>query len=113
MNLDPLKSPLTEQEGVYGDIYRSVLKIPYGSVRKYGDIAKLAGTHARVVGLAMMRNITPLLIPCHRVVAAHDIGGFTPDIWIKEELLRIESEVVRKMKTKGSYFYDPDPDEHE
>lgn len=102
--LDPLVSPLTTREGVYGRIYRAVQSIPYGSVRTYGDIAKQAGTTPQVVGQAMMRNTTPLLIPCHRVVAADGIGGFTPDIWIKKELLRIETVVVKKLQINGSYF---------
>jgi methylated-DNA-[protein]-cysteine S-methyltransferase len=50
----------------------------------------------------MKRNITPIIIPCHRVVAAGGIGGFSPDIWIKEELLRIEAYGLKKMQKNGS-----------
>jgi methylated-DNA-[protein]-cysteine S-methyltransferase len=99
-DLSPLTSPLLSQEGTYGDIYREVYSIPYGSVASYGEIARRVGTSARVVGLAMMRNITPLIVPCHRVTAANGIGGFTPDIWIKEELLRIESTGLRRKSVK-------------
>ncbi|HJJ98057.1 MAG TPA: MGMT family protein, partial [Methanocorpusculum sp.] len=46
-----------------------------------------------VVGNAMAHNPTALLIPCHRVVAADGgLGGFTPDISIKKELLKLEAE---------------------
>lgn len=100
-SLKPLKSPLLDLEGAYGEIYRVVGKIPYGCVRTYGSVAKELGTNPRVVGLAMMRNITPIIIPCHRVVAANNIGGFTPDTWIKEELLRIETAGLKRMKKMG------------
>ncbi len=88
----PLTSPLLLLDGVYGDIYRAVHSIPYGSLCTYGEIARLVQTSPRIVGLAMKRNITPLIIPCHRVVSSQGIGGFTPDIWIKEELLRMEAK---------------------
>ncbi len=88
----PLTSPLLLLDGVYGDIYRAVHSIPYGSLSTYGEIARLVTTSPRIVGLAMKRNTTPLIIPCHRIVSSQGIGGFTPDIWIKEELLRIEAK---------------------
>jgi methylated-DNA-[protein]-cysteine S-methyltransferase len=100
--LDPLKSSLAEREGIYGQIYRAIQLIPYGSVRTYGYIAQHIGTHPRVVGQAMKRNTTPIIIPCHRVVAAGGIGGFSPDIWIKEELLRIEAHGLKKMQKSRS-----------
>ncbi len=99
--LKPLVSHLPEQPGTYGRIYKAVQAIPYGSVQTYGEIARQADTSARAVGLAMSRNTTPLLIPCHRVVASQGLGGFTPDIWIKEELLRIEATVIRRLSRQG------------
>ena len=74
----------------YAEIYRAVLRIPYGETRTYGDIAKECNTHARVVGNAMARNPTPLIVPCHRVVAADGIGGFSPDVEIKRALIEME-----------------------
>lgn len=100
-NLSSLKSPLLFQEGTYGDIYRAVYAIPYGSTATYGEIGRYVGTTPRIVGLAMMRNITPIIIPCHRVIAANGVGGFTPDIWIKEELLRIEADRKKKYHEKN------------
>jgi len=49
-------------------IYEVVKQIPRGSVLSYGDIARLSGTHPRVVGWALHRNPDPEIIPCHRVV---------------------------------------------
>ncbi|HQC35436.1 MAG TPA: MGMT family protein, partial [Methanoculleus sp.] len=44
----------------------------------------------RAVGSAMAKNPTPIVVPCHRVVAKTGIGGFTPDPAIKEALLAME-----------------------
>lgn len=83
----------------YSRIYRAVREIPYGMTATYGEIARLVGTSPRAVGQAMARNPTPLVIPCHRVVAARGIGGFSPDIEIKELLLAMEKkhrETIKK-----------------
>jgi methylated-DNA-[protein]-cysteine S-methyltransferase len=86
---------------VYGRIYGAVRRIPYGKTATYGEIAVIAGTSPRVVGQAMARNPTPLVVPCHRVVAAKGIGGFTPPIEIKEELLVMEKKGLRKERKKA------------
>ncbi|NMB79927.1 MAG: MGMT family protein, partial [Methanomicrobiales archaeon] len=82
---------------VYGRIYSAVRQIPYGSTATYGEIARIAMTSPRVVGQAMARNPTPLVIPCHRVVAADGIGGFSPEIEIKEQLLLMEKKGRQKL----------------
>lgn len=74
----------------YARIYREVQRIPYGETATYGEVAERAGTHPRVVGQALARNLLPLLIPCHRVVSRSGIGGFTPDPGIKSDLLALE-----------------------
>ncbi len=50
--------------------------IPAGEVRCYGELAKALGSSARAVGGACRANPVPLVVPCHRVVAAHGLGGF-------------------------------------
>ena len=57
-------------------VLKELLRIPYGEVRTYGDIAGQLGTSARAVGNACRNNPLPLVIPCHRVVAADGIGGY-------------------------------------
>ncbi len=96
--LDMLDSIILHEDTVYARIYRVVQKIPYGRTATYGEVAEMAGTHPRVVGQAMARNPTPLVIPCHRVVAAHGIGGFSPSVDIKEELLTMEKKALRKLQ---------------
>jgi methylated-DNA-[protein]-cysteine S-methyltransferase len=51
---------------------------PYGHVVTYGELARRSGCPggARAVGQAMARNPLPLVVPCHRVVAANGLGGF-------------------------------------
>ncbi|HEX2567582.1 MAG TPA: methylated-DNA--[protein]-cysteine S-methyltransferase [Burkholderiales bacterium] len=54
--------------------------IPRGRTRTYGDLARELGSGdfatARAVGQACGDNRLPIVIPCHRVVAANGIGGF-------------------------------------
>jgi methylated-DNA-[protein]-cysteine S-methyltransferase len=86
----PFSSKATTEGEPFAGIYRVVEAVPYGMVSKYGAIAEQAGTSPRVVGMAMKRNPTPLIIPCHRIVAARGIGGFTPSVEVKEALLALE-----------------------
>jgi methylated-DNA-[protein]-cysteine S-methyltransferase len=65
-----------------------------GQTITYGDLALLAGSPgaARAVGQAMARNPLPILVPCHRVVAADGPGGFSlfGSLETKDRLLRLE-----------------------
>lgn len=71
-----------------------LLAIPAGEVRTYGEVAQLLRTTPRAVGQALAANPLPILIPCHRVVAANGPGGFSggPD-W-KRKLLAFEGATV-------------------
>jgi methylated-DNA-[protein]-cysteine S-methyltransferase len=101
VDLAGLDSVALHEDTIYARIYHAVEKIPYGSTATYGEIAREVGTSPRVVGQAMARNPTPLVIPCHRVVAAGGIGGFSPSIEIKQELLLMEKKGVRKQREKA------------
>jgi methylated-DNA-[protein]-cysteine S-methyltransferase len=57
-------------------VWRAMCAIPRGKTRTYGDIAREVGGEAREVGQACGDNRLPLVIPCHRIVAANGIGGF-------------------------------------
>jgi methylated-DNA-[protein]-cysteine S-methyltransferase len=59
-----------------GKVWRAISAIPAGSVLTYGDVAKQIRSAPRAVGQACGANWFPLVIPCHRVVAAGGIGGF-------------------------------------
>lgn len=58
-------------------VWKALTEIPKGSVLTYGDLAKIVGSSARAIGNACRTNPVPLIVPCHRVVSAKDIGGFS------------------------------------
>jgi methylated-DNA-[protein]-cysteine S-methyltransferase len=96
-DLSAFDTPSLHGDEVYSRIYRVVRQIPYGKTATYGEVAQAAGTHPRVVGQAMARNPAPLIIPCHRVVAADGLGGFSPSVEIKEILLAMEKKRRQKL----------------
>ncbi len=53
--------------------------IPLGETRTYGDIARELGQPPQPVGQACGANPIPVIIPCHRVLAANGLGGFSGD----------------------------------
>jgi methylated-DNA-[protein]-cysteine S-methyltransferase len=57
-------------------VWQAISDIPPGIVLTYGQVAKQVGSAPRAVGQACGANYFPLVIPCHRVVAAGGIGGF-------------------------------------
>ncbi|HJO08455.1 MAG TPA: methylated-DNA--[protein]-cysteine S-methyltransferase [Verrucomicrobiota bacterium] len=74
-------------------VWTELLNIPLGQVHSYSEIAaRLAKPRAaRAVGSACGANPIPVIIPCHRVMAAHRrIGGFSGGPGWKQRLLRIE-----------------------
>ncbi len=74
-------------------VWKALEKIPYGETRTYGDVARSIGnpTAARAVGAANGRNPIPIVVPCHRVVAAGGkLGGFGGGLPLKKKLLSLE-----------------------
>lgn len=75
-------------------VYAELVKVPYGRVTTYGELAEAVGRAelARAVGQAVGANPVPIVIPCHRVVAAESrLGGFSGGLTAKVALLRIEN----------------------
>jgi len=60
-------------------IWAAIAAIPRGSTRTYGELAQTANSAARAVGQACGDNPFPIVVPCHRVVAAAGLGGFAHD----------------------------------
>jgi len=59
-------------------VWELMLEIPYGETRAYGDLAQALAAMPRAVGQACGRNPLPILIPCHRVLAAEGrLGGYS------------------------------------
>jgi methylated-DNA-[protein]-cysteine S-methyltransferase len=57
-------------------LWHALCEIPRGKTLTYGELARRLGGEARAVGQACGDNRLPIVIPCHRVVAANGIGGF-------------------------------------
>lgn len=87
-------------EGVSGfarDVLEVLCDVAYGSVTTYGALAAELGapTAARAVGGACNRNPLPIVVPCHRVIAADgSLGGYALGTAAKRTLLGIERGVA-------------------
>lgn len=82
-------------------IYDALRKVAFGETVTYGELAKRAGVNApqaaQDVGVAMARNPVPLIIPCHRVLAAGGkLGGFSAPgrTETKEKMLALEGVFI-------------------
>ncbi len=75
----------------------------FGKVVTYGELASRSGCPggAREVGQIMARNPLPLVIPCHRVVAADGLGGYGGGLTLKRWLLRLEGALMEQLSLLG------------
>jgi len=74
-------------------VWQALSEIPHGETRRYADIARQAGGSPRAAGQACGANHLPILIPCHRVLGATGLGGFSggEGSKTKRALLALES----------------------
>jgi methylated-DNA-[protein]-cysteine S-methyltransferase len=90
---------LDVQDPFFGRVYDTLRRVGWGSSTTYGALAQEVGAGreaARDVGQAMAKNPTPLIIPCHRVLAAGGkIGGFSAPGGSKTKIRMLELEGVR------------------
>ncbi len=94
---------ITENFKITGTIFQikvweALKKIPRGEVLSYGQLAALIGKPraARAVGQAVGKNPLPIIIPCHRVIAADgSIGGFGGGEDLKRKMLEIEGAIIK------------------
>jgi methylated-DNA-[protein]-cysteine S-methyltransferase len=75
-------------------VLRALRRVRFGETVTYGELAVRSGSPgaARAVGRVMARNRVPIVFPCHRVVAAAGVGGFSapPGIRLKQRMLELE-----------------------
>ncbi len=73
-------------------VWQELRRIPYGTVVPYKQVAQGIGSPgaSQAVGAANGANPIPILVPCHRVVSARGLGGFSAPMEWKLGLLRLE-----------------------
>jgi methylated-DNA-[protein]-cysteine S-methyltransferase len=90
---------LGEEDASFKQIYDAARRVGWGRTTTYGALAKELGLGreaARDVGEAMAKNPAPLIIPCHRVLAAGGrIGGFSAPGGSATKIRMLELEGVR------------------
>lgn len=91
-NLQTFDLPLDMGEGFKRDFLSALNAIPYGEIRTYGDLARSLGVSAQAIGQACGANRIAILIPCHRVLGAASLGGYSGagGVETKVALLRLE-----------------------
>ena len=79
------------------EVYHELLQVPHGRLVTYGSLAEALGKpeSAQAVGQAVGANPIPIVIPCHRVVAADGkLGGYSGGLEVKVALLSVENVEV-------------------
>lgn len=78
-------------------VWTALFTIWFGQTKTYGEIARMVDCRsAQAVGQAVGANPIALIIPCHRVIAAHGkIGGYEYGIEIKKKLLELEGNPTK------------------
>ncbi len=85
--------PLAPRGSAFQQVfYTALCAIPFGETRTYGDLAGELNVSAQAIGQACGANPIAIFIPCHRVLAANGLGGFSGagGIEAKVTLLRLE-----------------------
>ncbi|CAB4880347.1 MAG: methylated-DNA--[protein]-cysteine S-methyltransferase [Actinobacteria bacterium] len=88
----PLSPDPRAKDSFSGRVLLATSRIPSGQTVTYGEIARAAGAPSgyRAAGNALGGNPIPIIVPCHRVVAANGLGGFGGGRERKLLLLAIE-----------------------
>lgn len=84
--------PLDPGDGPHAPVLATMRAIPYGRTRSYGEIARELGIRPDEVGQGCAANPVPVLIPCHRVLSATGLGGYSggKGVETKIALLKLE-----------------------
>ena len=87
-------------------VWQQLLRIPYGTTITYTSLAELVGRPDRIraVAAAVGRTPVPIIIPCHRVVAADGgLMGYLGGLQRKEALLDIERRVAAGLRPQPAW----------
>lgn len=86
-------------------VWRELLKIPYGETCSYGEIARRINRPraARAVGMAVHSNPLAIIVPCHRIIGADgSLTGFGGGLPLKAELLALEHFQMEAANERGA-----------
>ena len=101
VDFSSVRLDLAGQDEFFQRIYAATRRVGWGHTTTYGTLAKELGAGpeaARDVGQAMAKNPVPLLIPCHRVLAAGGkVGGFSAPGGSATKIRMLELEGIRVM----------------
>lgn len=89
-------------------VWSKLSEIPYGKVVTYSQLAAAIGqpTACRAVANAVGKNPFLILLPCHRVVAANGLGGFSSGLEAKRKLLQLEGvEISEKTAFSEKFLF--------
>jgi methylated-DNA-[protein]-cysteine S-methyltransferase len=86
-------------------VWQALQAIPSGETRTYGALAQTLDSGSRAVGNACRRNPVSIIVPCHRVVSATGMGGYSGNtsdraIWRKHWLLAHEGADCTGLKNR-------------
>lgn len=73
-------------------VFRAMRAIPFGQTRTYGQIAAELGAAPQPVGQACGANPIPIFIPCHRVLGASGLGGFSASGGVEDKIWLLRHE---------------------
>jgi methylated-DNA-[protein]-cysteine S-methyltransferase len=87
-------------------VWQALTRIPAGQTLTYGELAAQLDSGARAVGNACRNNPVSIVVPCHRVVSASGIGGYSGktggrEIDRKQWLLKHEGNATGALKTRA------------
>jgi methylated-DNA-[protein]-cysteine S-methyltransferase len=90
-----VKVDFSRWQGFTAQVYTALHAVPYGETITYGELARRAGqpAAARAVGGIMARNPLPIILPCHRVIAANGaLTGYSGGVGIATKIFLLNHE---------------------
>jgi methylated-DNA-[protein]-cysteine S-methyltransferase len=79
-----------------------MLAIPHGHTATYGDLARTIGSGPRAVARGCGANPIPIIVPCHRVVAAAGLGGYSAGAGVTTKQLLLTHEASGDLECLGN-----------
>jgi methylated-DNA-[protein]-cysteine S-methyltransferase len=90
-----VKVDFSRWQGFTAQVYGALRAVPYGETVTYGELARRAGqpAAARAVGRLMANNPLPIILPCHRVIAANGaLTGYSGGAGIATKIFLLNHE---------------------